>query len=78
MDQHNDLSKDIDCRIDALAARSMPTRSQIIEDAPAHGRSLAWQRRWVAGIDAGLAEADRGDFATEEESALVLDRYAEP
>lgn len=55
----------------------MPTRSQIIEDAPAHGHSLAWQQRWVAGIEAGLAEAARGDFATEEEIALVLDRYAE-
>ncbi|QRI61811.1 transcriptional regulator (plasmid) [Shinella sp. PSBB067] len=63
--------------MDALAERSMQTRSQIIEDAPAHGRSLAWQQRWAAGIEAGLAEAARGDFATEEEIALVLDRYAE-
>ena len=75
MDKHNDISKDLDRRIEALAARSSLTRSQIIEDALAHGRSLAWQERWVAGIEAGLAEAERGEFATEEEIPLVLNKY---
>ena len=75
MDKRNDISKDLDRRIDALAARSSLTRRQIIEDALAHGRSLAWQERWVAGVEDGLAEADRGEFATEEEIAAVLDKY---
>lgn len=75
MDKRNDISQDLDRRIEALAARSSLTRSRIIEDALAHGRSLAWQERWVAGIEAGLAEADRGDFASEEEIALVLGKY---
>ncbi|MFT4160279.1 CopG family ribbon-helix-helix protein [Shinella sp.] len=76
MDKRTDISRDLDRRIDALTARSTLTRSQIIEDALAHGRSLAWQERWVAGIEAGLAEADRGDFASEEEIAHVLNKYA--
>jgi len=70
-----DISDDLSRRIDLLAERSKLTRGQIIEDALAHGRSLAWQERWIAGVEAGLAEADRGDFATEEEIAAVLNKY---
>lgn len=76
MDKRNGISQDLDRRIDALAARSSLTRDQIIEDALAHGRSLAWQERWVAGIEAGLADAERGDFASEDEIAAVLNKYA--
>lgn len=76
MDKRDDISKDLDRRIDALAARSSLTRGQIIEDALAHGRSLAWQEKWIEGVEAGLADAERGDFASEEEIALVLNKYA--
>lgn len=55
-----------------LAARSTLTRGQIIEDALSHGRSLAWQEKWIAGVQAGIEAADRGDFANEEEVAAVL------
>ena len=75
MHKRTDISQDLDRRINALAARSSLTRSQIIEDALAHGRSLAWQERWIAGIEAGLADAGNGDFATEDEIALVLNKY---
>jgi len=53
------------------------TREQIIEDAPARGRSLAWQERWVAGVQQGLEEADRGEFASDEEIAAILGKYGE-
>lgn len=76
MDKRNDISKDLDRRIDALANRSSLTRGQIIEDALAHGRSLAWQEKWVEGVQAGLDDAERGNFATEDEIALVLNKYA--
>ena len=69
------ISEDISRRIDALAARSSLTRGQIIEDALAHGRSLAWHEKWVAGVQEGLAEAERGAFATEAETAAVLTKY---
>jgi len=75
MDKRNDLPKDLDRRIDALAARSRLTRSQIIEDALAHGRSLTWQEKWVEGVEAGIADAERGDFVSEEEIAVVLNKY---
>jgi predicted transcriptional regulator len=75
MDDKDGISADLSRRIDALAARSSLTRGQIIEDALAHGRSLAWHERWVAGVQEGLAEADRGQFATDEEIAAVLAKY---
>ncbi|MEN3146882.1 transcriptional regulator [Neorhizobium sp. IRAMC:178] len=70
-----EISEDLSRRVDQLAARSRLTRGQIIEDARAHGRSLAWQEKWIAGVEAGLADADNGDFATEAEIAAVLTKY---
>jgi predicted transcriptional regulator len=70
-----EISEDLSRRVDQLAARSTLTRGQIIEDALAHGRSLAWQEKWIAGVEAGLADADNGSFATEAEIAAVLTKY---
>ncbi|MBX3595924.1 hypothetical protein [Sphingomonas sp.] len=75
MDGRDKISDDLERRIDALAAHSSMTRAQIIEDALAHGRSLAWHEKWLAGVREGLAEADRGEFASEEEIASVLAKY---
>lgn len=75
MDDKDAISADLNQRIDALAARSSLTRGQIIEDALAHGRSLAWHEKWVAGVQEGLAEADRNEFASEEEISSILSKY---
>lgn len=77
MNKHADISEDLSRRIDALAARSTLTREQIIEDALAHGRSLAWQEKWIAGVQAGLEDAGRDAFASEEEIAAVLSKYSQ-
>jgi len=75
MDNQDNISDDLNRRVDALAARSSLTRAQIIEDALARGRSLAWQEKWIEGVQAGIKAADRGEFATEEEIASVLNKY---
>lgn len=75
MAKSNDISDDLDRRIDTLTKRSTLTRSQIIEDALSHGRSLAWQEKWIAGVEEGLEDANRGEFAGEEEIAAVLNKY---
>lgn len=75
MKNDTEISEDLSRRIDTLAARSTLTREQIIEDALSHGRSLAWQEKWVAGVQAGIEDADRGNFATDEEIAVVLNKY---
>lgn len=77
MADHNNLSDDISRRIDALAARSSLTRERIIEDALSHGRSLAWQEKWIAGVQEGIEDADNGRFASEEEIAAVLNKYSQ-
>lgn len=69
------LPDDIDQRIDYVAAQTNLTRSQIVEEALSFGRSLAWQEQWIAGVKAGIADADNGDFASEDEIAAVLGRY---
>jgi len=75
MDEKDVISADLSRRIDAVAARSSMTRGQIIEDALAHGRSLAWHEKWIAGVQEGIAEAERGEFASDEELAAVLGKY---
>ncbi len=76
MAQNLQISEDLSRRIDQLAARSRLTREQIIEDALAHGRSLAWQEKWVTGVEAGIADADNGDFVSDQEIAAVLNKYS--
>lgn len=77
MENNSEISEDLNRRIDMLTARSTLTREQIIEDALSHGRSLAWQEKWVAGVQEGIEAADKGDFATEEEIASVLNKYGQ-
>jgi len=75
MKNNVEISEDLNRRIDILTSRSTLTRDQIIEDALSHGRSLAWQEKWVASVQAGIEAADRSDFASEEEIATVLSKY---
>lgn len=77
MKNNVDISDDLSRRIDMLAERSTLTRSQIIEDALSHGRSLAWQEKWIAGVQAGIEDADRDNFATNDEIAAVLNKYSQ-
>lgn len=71
------LPEDISRRIDSLVERSNLSRDQILQDALAQGRSLAWQEQWVAGVLEGLAEADRGEFASEAEIEAVSRAWPE-
>ncbi|MCZ8179056.1 MAG: ribbon-helix-helix protein, CopG family [Rhizobium sp.] len=71
------LPEDISRRIDSLVERSNLSRDQIVEDALAQGRSLAWQEQWVAGVLEGLAEAERGEFASEAEIEAVSRAWPE-
>jgi predicted transcriptional regulator len=70
-----DLPDDISRRIDRLAERTSLTRSRIVEDALSHGRSLAWQEKWIVGVQAGIADADEGEFASPAEIDALLTRY---
>jgi len=67
------LPDNVTKKLDALASRMDRSRSyvaaQAIEDFVARE---AWQ---LADIEAGLREADRGEFATDAEVAATIAKY---
>ena len=62
-------------RVDAIAARSSLTASEVVADALENGRSLEWQEQFLDTVASGIAAADAGEFATPEEVELVLSRH---
>lgn len=42
-----------------------------------HVPYLVWQKRRVAGVQVGIEDADRGNFASEEEIAAVLNKFGQ-
>lgn len=70
------LSDELAVQLDALAAKLDRSRSHVA--AQAIGDFVlreAWQ---LAEIEVGLDDADRGDFATEDEVASVLEKHLKP
>jgi predicted transcriptional regulator len=69
------IASDLQARIDAIAARSRLSPSEVIADALENGHSLEWQERFLDKVAAGIAAADRGEFASEEEIERVRNKY---
>jgi predicted transcriptional regulator len=62
--------------LDRVAERSERTRAEIISDALQDYLELqAWQ---LEKIEAGLAAANAGDFASDEEIARIARKYSPP
>jgi predicted transcriptional regulator len=70
-----EISEELKARVDAIAARSSLSASEVITDALENGRSLEWQERYLEKVAQGLAAADRGEFASADEVASVVDKY---
>jgi predicted transcriptional regulator len=70
-----DIPDDLRARVDAIAARSNLSVSQVIADALENGHSIEWQERFLDKVAAGLAEADQQDFASDAEISTVLNKY---
>lgn len=70
-----ELDPSLSERIDVLATRLGTSRSKIVNEALEHGRSIAWQEEWLRRIEAGIAAADRDEFASEDETAALLASY---
>lgn len=47
--------------------------NQRIDELTRH--SIEWKENWVAGVKAGLEDAEGGVFASDDEVAAVLNRY---
>jgi predicted transcriptional regulator len=70
-----EITPELRARIDAIAARSSLSVSEVIADALENGHSLEWQERFLDKVAEGIAAADRGEFATPAEIERVLNKY---
>ncbi|HWJ86571.1 MAG TPA: ribbon-helix-helix protein, CopG family [Pelagibacterium sp.] len=70
-----DISESLKARVDAIARRSRLSASEVIADALENGYSLEWQEQYLDRVEAGLAAADAGDFASEDDLARVRNKH---
>ena len=70
-----DIPDDLKARVDAIAARSTLSPSEIIADALENGHSLEWQEQFLEQVAKGIAAADVGDFASDDEIRAVRNKY---
>lgn len=70
-----DIPDELKARVDAIAARSNLSASEVIADALENGHSLGWQERFLEKVAAGLADADQGEFASDAEVEAVVNKY---
>ena len=70
-----DIAQDLQRRIDQIAARFDLSASNVIADALQNGHSLEWQEQFLDKVAAGLAAAERDDFASPDEITKVINRY---
>lgn len=69
------LPSSLRTRVETIAAKSGQSPSDVIADALENGHSLDWQEHFVDQVLAGIAAADRGEFATQAEIDQVLNRF---
>ena len=70
-----EIAPELQQRIDAIAQRSHRSPADVVADALENGRSVAWQEHYLDKVEAGLAAADRGEFASAGEVDRVLNRF---
>ncbi|KFL29662.1 transcriptional regulator [Devosia riboflavina] len=70
-----DIPEALRDRVQAIAARSNLTPSQVVADALEHGLSLEWQEHFIAQVEAGLKDADNGDFASDADLSALVNKY---
>lgn len=71
-----EIRPDLKIQLDHLAEESHRSESDLANEAVA--LYLAQQRRIAARIQEGLAQAQRGEFVTDEEMEAFFARYSEP
>jgi predicted transcriptional regulator len=70
-----DIAPGLKSRIDAIAARSTLSASQVIADALENRHALEWQESFLDKVAAGIAAADADQFASQTEIDRVLNKY---
>lgn len=75
MKQIEDITPELQARIRLLAERFGSSPADIIADALENGHSLAWQERYLEKVAKGIAAADRGEFANDDDMQRVRNKY---
>jgi predicted transcriptional regulator len=70
-----EITPELQARIDAIAARSNLSASEVIADALENGHSLEWQEHFLDKVAAGIEAADRGEFASRADIERVRNKY---
>jgi predicted transcriptional regulator len=70
-----DIADELKARVDAIAARSNLSPSEVIADALQNGHSLEWQEHFLDKVAQGIDAANRDDFASAGEMAQVVNKY---
>lgn len=70
-----EISPELRARLDAVAARSGLSLSEVVADALENGHSLEWQERFLDKVIRGIDAADRGEFASADEIERVRNKY---
>ena len=70
-----DITPELQARIDAIAARSSLSASEVVADALENGHSLEWQEQFLDKVAKGIAAADRGEFASPADVERVRNKY---
>jgi len=70
-----EITAELKARIRSIAARSNRSESEVIADALENGHSLDWQEQFLDKVAAGLAAAERGDFASPADLQRILNKY---
>lgn len=70
-----EITPELRARVDAIAARLGRSASEVVADALENGHSLEWQERFLDKVAAGIAAADRGEFASEADIERVRNKY---
>lgn len=71
-----EIRSDLKMQLDHLAEESHRSESELANEAVA--QYLAQQHRIIGRIQEGLAQAQRGEFVTDEEMEAFFARYTEP
>ncbi len=70
-----EISDELQARIESIAARTILSPSELLADALETGRSLGWYEHFLDDVEKGIAEADRGEYASDEDIARVLNKH---
>lgn len=70
------FSPDVETRLQQLASANGKNAEQLVRDAVT--RMLENQARFVAGVQRGIEQADRGEFVEHEDVLRRIDRLFQP